>query len=313
VGQHFIPKERLFELVQRKLEGLGIHSHVDDDGTGLRGAIEDAAGVLRHPRTGEALGRLGFEVVGSNALQLTAPPILQALPPVQFYEFDQVPLLLERIAEQLKRRYAGLVLQRDRLAGFGLAATIDDERGLVLVRVALPDGTRVELEAGVRNLVARTLLLPDGGGVPMGDVPVLLEEYPSAAALVAGLIPYAEHALQAQAEGAPLGEELLSEVVAEAPLLDVAPAPGVLHLGALTSALGPRFLVAPGVVLRGEWNQATDRVRLDLRHLGGVEFEASITRNGQELWRGRTTLGELQRPAALVERALAAASARASS
>ncbi|MFH1810059.1 MAG: hypothetical protein ABIJ09_15035 [Pseudomonadota bacterium] len=307
MSEHFIPKARLLELVQRKLEAIGVHGEIVDNGAHLRGAIEDTEGIVRHPRTAVAQRHIEFEVVGSNAIRLTAPPVLQVLPPVQFYEFDQVSLLLARIAEQLKRRYAGLLQQRDCLAAFGLAADLDDDRAVVVARVAVPGTGLVVLEADEQRLIATVLELPDGAVVAMGDVPIVLAEYPGAEDLQAGLAPYAAHALHAHAQGTPLGVEVLSDEVPDAPLTECAPPAGILTLGQLFDALGPRFLIAPGVVLRGEWSQGQDRVRLDLRHHEGADLDASVARGGQVVWQGRITLGEFAGPAALIEDVLGVA------
>ncbi len=299
-GEHTIigriPRERLNQIASRKLAALSIPVRLSADRESLEGEL--ALAGLRHPATGQPVGRGRFAVSGHDHLRFLEPP-LSALGPVPFFDLERAAALEQRVAGLLRDRFAGFQEVVARLSGLGLELEVDGQRlwagavvrapGHAYQLAVSPEGVRVARVAPV-------------GGAPF-DVPpnfprLRLEGLRSPADLAAQLaaaLPSMLLARPAAAPAPPAGG-----------LTAMPPPRQALTLAGLLAAFGGEAALSPNaaVELVQEFQHAGTRYRFVAARELGTTFKGRLIGPGGDVWSDRFELDAFPGAQQAVARAL---------
>ncbi len=279
-------KERLHQIAERKLAGLGVRvdrRQVGEDDE-LHGVLMLSTRVLGAAQSGPLL-RAAFVVVDHDKLAFRDPPFHLA-GTVVFYDCETTAALESRIRQKLDERAAAAATGERKLRALGLDARIDPER-LVAVVVVSVGASRVELEAdptGVR--VARIHSGRHVLAVPAEGAGLRLEQFRSRIDLE--LYIGAQFSLWEQAAFAVMKEQELSKKKATQHLPAMSFAPDVaarLHavaassevpsLGALVDLLGP-LAVPNRLEVVQDFVLGAQRYRFIATHEAGTRFRGVL-------------------------------------
>ncbi len=174
-----LSRERLNQIAGRKLSSLGVACAVGADGR-LVGDILTGDALLS-PFNGAPVGAAHFVVEAHDHLRFLSPPLLAGLPPLPFFDHDNVAGIVSGIAQSLQRRLEAVARLKTHLHHLRVNADVDREHGVLVAPVQVAGAGTVVLigdEQGLRS----SHLRPLGGGqnLPMPPLSIDLSQFADA-------------------------------------------------------------------------------------------------------------------------------------
>lgn len=274
------PRNRLHEIAQRKLGSLGIPTRPTADGGSLEGELVPGSTGIRNPLSGKPIERVRFVVEGHDKLRPMAPAAVEGLSPISFLDIQRPEPIASQIEQALQKRAAtvqGSVLPQMRR--LRLEPTVDGERMRAVGRLELTGLGTVGIEGDDRGIRAAWVQPMRGRpAIPLGDLPLNLQEFEHRVDLELHLFSTVEKALTA----APAPST--ATPVPGPKVTTLSGTQGGITLAELVEKFGADARIAGPLALVRDMAVGETRVRFGARLDQGKRFLGRLTGANGAIW-----------------------------